>query len=155
MIRLDFRLIDPLGYITAEEVPYIKEADIATELFQSYLSFDVNGTDLSWNACIPMVDFARTMFRAVTSLTIENSEAFFSSAEYPTRWAFRLSASRVAIARDDLPTRGDCDKTELVDAIARFGVRVYDALIEAVPAARQNRFLSAWYPYEAMKAASS
>ena len=151
MIHIDYSLIHALGYIAPDEVSSIVEGDIATELFQCYLVFDANGIDLSWRVSIPMVDFARSMFISVRSLSDTDPEALFGSVEYSTRWRFRLSQALVLINRDDLPVVAACGRSELQKATAEFGVRVYDALLSALPAARENAFLSLWYPYDEMK----
>lgn len=152
MIRLDFDVIDALGHIDPRELPTIVEGEIATELFPCRLRFEVNRTDLSWDACIPMVDFARSMFLAAKRLGPDNPETLFGSVEYVTRWSFTLAGARVSISRDDLAgRRAECGLEELVRATADFGVRVYDALLEALPAIQENRFLARWYPYDEMK----
>lgn len=151
MIKLDFDLIDPRGHIEPGELLSVTEAEIATELFQCYLTFEVNGTELSWRVSIPMVDFARSMFRAASSLHPDSPVALFSSAEYPVRWTFELSDSHVLISRDDDSARGRGDRAELVRSTAQFGVRVYNALREALPVMEENAFLVHWYPYDEMK----
>jgi hypothetical protein len=151
MIILDFRVVDVLGSIPRSGLRDMTEASIATDLFQAYLVFKINDADLSWNKCIPMVDFARTLFVAASSLSAEEPEHQFISVELEPWWTFHLNANdRVTVSRDGCPFNGDCDRDELVRATAAYGVRVFDSLVSALPDVRDSPFLSHWYPYDAM-----
>jgi hypothetical protein len=155
MIILDFCLIDALGYLKREQVPFLDKAQIATDLFECYLTFKVNSVDLSWRAPIPMIDFARSMFTAACSLSSpDHTIKGFISVEFEPWWTFQLQDCRVLISRDDLPDRAECGQAELIRATGDFGARVYDACLEALPAARENTFLSFWYPVDEMRRAA-
>lgn len=152
MITLDFCLIDALGFLELERVPFLTANRIATDLFQCHLTFKANSVDLSWRAPIPMIDFARSMFTAACTLSFPDHTTIpFISVELEPWWTFRLQGSRVFISRDDLTDRAECGQAELIRATGDFGVRVYDACLEALPAARENAFLSSWYPVDEMK----
>jgi hypothetical protein len=155
MIVLDFRLIDALGYLEPEQVPFLDKAQIATDLFECYLTFKVDSVDLSWRACIPMIDFAKSMFTAACTLSFpDHTTKPFISVELAPWWTFYLQDTRVIISRDDLPDRAECGQAELIRATGDFGARVYDACLEALPAARENTFLSNWYPVDEMRRAA-
>jgi hypothetical protein len=155
MIVLDFRLIDALGYLKPEHVPFLTANQIATDLFQCYLTFTVDGVDLSWREYIPMIDFAKSMFTAACSLSYpDHTTKPFISVELAPWWTFQLHDSRVVISRDDVPDRAECGQAELIRATGDFGVRVYEACLAALPAARENTFLSDWYPLDEMRRAA-
>ena len=155
MIILDFCLIDALGYLKPEQVPFLTANRVATDLFECDLTFKVDSVDLSWRAPIPMIDFARSMFTAACSLSSpDHTMKGFISLELAPWWRFQLHDSRVFISRDDLPDRAECGKAELIRATGDFGARVYDACLEALPAARENTFLSDWYPIDEMRRAA-
>jgi hypothetical protein len=156
VILLEFQLIDALGHLTPERVPVLTENQIATDLFECYLTFKVDAVDLSWRECIPMIDFARSMFCAACALSYpDHTTKLFSSVELENSWAFQLRGSRVLISRNGLPDHADCGHAELIRATGDFGVRVYDACLEALPAVRENAFLSRWYPLNEMRRAST
>jgi hypothetical protein len=155
MIILDFCLIDALGFLELEQVPFLDENQIATNLFECYLTFKVNSVDLSWRAPIPMIDFARSMFAAACRLSSpDRTTEPFISVELEPWWTFQLQGSRVFISRDDLSDRAECEQAELIRATGDFGARVFDACLELLPAARQNTFLSNWYPVDGMRRAA-
>jgi hypothetical protein len=155
MIILDFHLIDALGYLKPEQVPFLSENQIATDLFECYLTFKVDSVDLSWREPAPMIDFARQMFTAASSLSFpDHTTKPLLSVELEPWWTFQLQDSRVFISRDDLPDRAECGLAELIRATGHFGARVYDACLEALPAARENTFLSTWYPVDEMRRAA-
>jgi hypothetical protein len=156
MIILDFCLVDALGFITPERVPVVNTNRIASDLFQCYLTFKVDSVDLSWRAPIPMIDFAHSMFAAACGLSFPDHTTIpFISVELEPWWTFQLQGSRVFLSRDDLPDRAECGQPALIQATGDFGVRVYDACLEALPAARENAFLSSWYPLNEMRRAST
>ena len=155
MIILDFCLIDALGYLKREQVPFLDENQIATDLFECYLTFKVDSVDLSRRECIPMIDFARQMFTAACSLSSpDHTMKGLLSVELEPWWTFQLQDSRVFISRDDLPDRAECEQADLIRATGDFGARVYDACLEALPEARENTFLSNWYPVDEMRRAA-
>jgi hypothetical protein len=156
MIVLDFCLVDALGYLKPEQVPFVNENQIAADLFECYLTFKVDSVDLSWRAPVPMIDFARTMFTTACSLSSpDHTMKEFISLELAPWWSFQLQGSRVLISRDDVADRAECEQAELIRATGDFGVRVYDACLAALPAARENTFLSNWYPIDEMKRAAN
>ena len=151
MIVLDFTLRDPVGCLAPSDLPNLTYADVAIELFQGDVIFIVNGVDLSLLRSIPLVDFAWTMFIEARALGPDHKEAKFGSAEVPPRWTFRLSNSCVLISRDDIAAVGKCGHAELIKATAEFGIRVYHALRDTLPAAAESEFLSNQYPYDRME----
>lgn len=156
MIVLDFSLIDALGFLKPDQVPFLDEGQIATDLFECDLTFKVNSVDLSWRAPIPMIDFARSMFIAACTLSApDHTMKGFISVELQPWWRFRLHGSRVSISRDDLPDRAECEQAELIRATGDFGARVYDACLKALPAAANNTFLLNWYPVAEMRRAAT
>jgi hypothetical protein len=133
MIILDFCMIDALGFVEPERVPFLTANRIATDLFQCYLTFKVDSIDLSWRAPIPMIDFAKSMFTAACGLSSpDHTTQPFISVELEPWWTFELQDSRVFISRDDLPDRAECGHAELIRATGDFGVRVYDACLKAL-----------------------
>lgn len=151
MIVLDFSVLDPIGAISREDLPLVTVGAIALELFQCSLTFVVNGVDLSWDEEIPMVDFARSLFFAASSLGEVKRSAEFISVDLLPWWRLELVNDQVQISREDLDRVGECERANLVAAAADFGVRVYDAALRAVPELRGNAMLSTWYPYEEMR----
>jgi hypothetical protein len=151
MIALDFTLRDPFGYLAPSDLPNLTYADVAIELFQGDVIFIVNGVDLSMLRWIPLVHFAWQMFAEACALGPDHKEAKFGAAEVPPRWTFRLSNSCVLISRDDIAAVGKCGQAELIKATAEFGIRVYRALRDTLPAAAECDFLSNQYPYDRME----
>lgn len=155
MIILDFCVIDALGFLELEQVPFLTANRIATDLFQCSLTFKVNSVDLSWRAPIPMIDFAKSMFTAACTLSFPDHTTIpFISVELEPWWTFQLHDSRVFICRDDVPQRAECGQAELIRATGEFGARVYDACLDALPKLRENTFLSHWYPLDYMRRAA-
>lgn len=48
----------------------------------------------------------------------------------------------------------ECEQAELIRATADFGVRVYDACLEALPVVRENTVPSKWYALAEMRRAA-
>jgi hypothetical protein len=127
-------------------------AQLALEVFAADLTFIINDIDMSWKAEIPMLHFARAMFVAAMELVPEKPVITFISPDLVPVTTFALEDhSIVSVRRQGVDWNARCERAELIESTAEFGVRVFTDFIGNKPGASKSEFLRAWYPLNEMR----
>ena len=154
-IALDFRPRQNWDRMFSEaEAANLTDFELSMEALPADLIFIVDGTDISWFAEIPMLDFAASLFVAAHTLSSTDTRERFISPDLAPWWTLEfINGDSVRISRQGLQAQAFCELAELRIASARFGIRVYETFVKAYPSALTSNTLREWYPLDSMKLA--
>ena len=153
MVTLDYRLSPLWHSIAAPAVKFaaLTEFELEGEVFFGEAIILINGHDLSWHVDLPLIDFARNLFMAVTELSPLEPEAHVRTLDYNERIYLFLDERSVIIRPTYSAEEATCALPELTAAAAAFGLRVHGDFVSAYPESKQSGILKEWYPLMDMK----
>ena len=156
MVHLDFKIADAWFDIAAPSIdfPNLTELELRGEVFFGEAIMIVNGADLSWHVDLPMLDFARQLFKASIELSPLEPQTYIDTLDYGDRLFLYLNETDVIWQPSYSASEGICGIGELVRASAVFGVRVFDDFVNVYPEAEASVLLRRWYPINEMKRTS-
>ena len=137
---------------TEREAASLCEADFQIDAFPCEVILIADDSDLSWSANIPILDFCRSLFMAVVSLSETDPQARFISPDLEPWNALTLqNDGTVTIQRQGVSSCARVSREELLRSVACMGVRAYRSFVVAYPIVDVTGNLRTWYPLRAME----
>ena len=119
---------------TEREAASLCEADFQIDAFPCEVILIADDKDLSWSANIPILDFCRSLFMAIVSLSETDPRArFISPGLEPWNILTLQNDGTVAIQRQGVSSCARVAREDLLRSVACMGVRAYRSLVVAYP----------------------
>ena len=136
---------------TDREIEKISEYQLSVEALPSDLICRINGVDLSWRDEIPMLDYSRSLFLALTALSPENPiEQFVSPELIPWTYVRLGGGDLVTVSRQGVEASATCPRRALISASALLGIKSYELFSSRYPAIKSNAIFKDWFPLAEM-----